>query len=217
MSTPPVLPFGFTGETPATPPLTANDRSGWHAVGWQLPPIADDQTTPWGRTYCGTIAQITPRVGAFDPATLATNRACLECVWWHAIYTNTVDAQLARLGDGAGRELAVAIARAILAAAPDDCEVDHPATVDLLAAVTAHAGESLVGEECAEGSCEHRGDGIPCPTTVGACRACSVQAGGWAGEWEGQYRPEATVIGPCSLMRAMAAHYGIPIDTARTA
>jgi|GEM_PF-4150088 len=46
---------------------------------------------------------------------------------------------------------------------------------------------------------------------VTVCPVCSVRAGGWAGEWEGTYRPECTIPGPCEVLRTMAGHYRVPL------
>ena len=128
-------------------------------------------------------------------------------MWWEAIRTDTLPAAIARLAEPPQRALAVALVEAILAAAAHGGDgVDHPGTVELLAAVTAHAGEALIAGDCAENECDHPTD-TGCPVTVVACRACSVIATGWAGEWEGRYAVEATVVTPCSLLTTMAAHY----------
>ncbi len=130
-------------------------------------------------------------------------------MWWEAIRTDTIPAAIARLAEPPRRALAVALAEAVLAAAANGGDgVDHPATVELLAAVSAHAGEALIAGDCVEDGCDHPGDDA-CPITVVACRACSVISGGWAGEWEGRYGVEATVETPCSLLTTMAAHYRI--------
>ena len=42
------------------------------------------------------------------------------------------------------------------------------------------------------------------PDAAVACGACSLQAGGWAGEWEGQFT--LTVPAPCRVLLALTAH-----------
>jgi len=80
----------------------------------------------------------------------------------------------------------------------------------------------LVPEDCAEGSCDHgvyeddHGDKdevwtCPYPDATVGCAACSVQAGSWAGEWEGQYAEECTVAAPCDVLRALARHCHVPL------
>lgn len=201
---------------------TTGFRDGvWHALGDPYPSVGDASGTTGPAsdvatgaagtrartTLCGAVADVARKVGLFDPERPAAT--CPQCVWWEAIRTDTIPAAIARLAGPPRRALAVALAEAILAAAENGGDgIGHPATVELLAAVSAHAGEALIAGDCVEDGCDHPGEAA-CPITVVACRACSVIAGGWAGEWEGRYSVEATVETPCSLLTTMAAHYRI--------
>jgi hypothetical protein len=42
-----------------------------------------------------------------------------------------------------------------------------------------------------------------------ACQACSLQAGSWAGEWEGQYAVECTIPAPCGVLTALAEYFKV--------
>lgn len=190
----------------------------WHALGLAYPDLGE-ATHPappntglagtFARaTLCGRVAEVVRKLGLFDPRR-HPDTTCQHCVWWEAIRTDMISATLARLGEPPSRGLAVALVEAILAAADTGGDgVDHPGTVELLAAVSAHAGESLIDAGCAEGCCDHP-ERSGCPITVVDCPACSVVTGGWAGEWEGRYLTEATVPVPCSRLRVMAGHYRI--------
>jgi hypothetical protein len=210
-----------------TPISLMGGRSGtgfrdgiWHALGEPYPALASSsEPQPGGMpsggpagtsarwTLCGLVADVVRKAGVFDPDRY---HACPTCGWWDAIRTDAIPGRVARLADGLRRGLAVALAEAIVAEAggPGGDGVDTPRTVELLAAVSAHAGQALVDEACAEAECEHP-DRADCPVTVVACAACSVICGGWAGEWEGRYRPEATVTTPCSVLTTLADHYRI--------
>lgn len=190
----------------------------WHALGEPYPalassgqpqpaamPVGGPAGTSARWTLCGLVADVVRKAGLFDPDRF---HVCSACGWWEAIRTNTIGARVARLADAPRRGLAVALVEAVLADAegPGGDGIDTPRTVELLAAVSAHAGQALIDEECAEAECIHE-DRTNCPVVGVACDACSVICGGWAGEWEGRYRPEATVIAPCSVLTAMAEHY----------
>lgn len=204
---------------------TTGFRDGvWHALGDPHPALGDAHRRVPGHlavpdvvtgmagtsarsTLCGTVADVVRKVGLFDPD--RRTQTCEQCVWWQAVRTNALPAAIARLTGPPRRGLAVAVAEAVLAAADSGGDgVDHPSTIELLAAVSAHAGEALIAGDCAEGGCDHPDVGN-CPITVVACRACSVISGGWAREWEGRYASEATVTTPCSLLTTMAAYYRI--------
>ena len=196
----------------------------WHALGEPYPGLASaadpkldgvpgdgpaGTATRW--TLCGLVADVMRKAGLFDPDRATTGPSC---GWWEAIRTATIPDRLAQLAGAPRRGLAVALAEAIVAAAggPGGDGIDHPGTVELLAAVTAHAGDVLLNGACVEGECDH--DDVPegCPPLVVACPACSVITGQWAGEWADHYRVEATVPAPCSLLLAMATHYRIGAD-----
>jgi hypothetical protein len=210
------------------PPMTGIAAGVWHAVERVWPPRVPGDPEQ-GLAMCGRggVTAVAAKLGGFDPNRYR-DRTCHECAWAAAIRVGTLDAELARLGRAdrtqtdpalmeAPEPLAARVARAIVAAksAPGaDCELDHPATVQLLGAVSAHAPTRLIAEECAEGGCEHPG-AQPCPTVAVACLTCSQLTGGWAGEWEGMCMPECTVAAPCEVLRTLAAHYGITPEAAK--
>lgn len=97
-------------------------------------------------------------------------------------------------------------------------EITDPRIVALLGTVTAHRPELLVPEECGEDPswCGHRPAELPdsadwtCefPAAQAACGGCSVIAGPWAGEWEGDF--DIAVGAPCGVLRAVADRYNVP-------
>jgi len=105
-----------------------------------------------------------------------------------------------------------------------DYELDHPATAQLLTAVTAHAPVVLLPEGCADGDCEHYPPGYdagggapfqcPYPEASAACTACSLQLGGWAGGYEGKFRAECITPPPCAPLQQIAAHAAEALDIA---
>jgi hypothetical protein len=129
--------------------------------------------------------------------------ACPECLWTVAARTDALDAALATLGHPLAHDIAAAV---LNEAGRRELDLyDAPEMIDLLTAVSRHAPARLVSEECRDGDCEHEGD---CPGRS-ACAACSLQAGSWAGEWEGQYRDECAITSPCAPLLALAAHFGV--------
>ena len=194
---------------------------------------------------CGQgVARVVPKWGAFargNPSLVRVSEVCPACAWGVAVATGDVAAELDALCPAADEVeprrrllgdplIARHLCEAIIAAAGDRCsgyELDHPRTVQLLAAVTAHAPVLLVPEECAEDphSCDHRPDDLDwddeswrCsyPEASVGCPACSVRAGGWAGEWQGQYLSECTVASPCQVLRTLAAQYRVPLGAEPT-
>lgn len=172
---------------------------------------------------CGECVAIARRWGPFQRGTEHLDRhdgrLCPHCAWIVALDQNTTDTELAALTP-TGAELAalhlllpdpmlaVRICQRILATARDEGEydADNPRWAQHLAHATAHRPILLVDEDCIEGGCEHGDlDGCYRTSNTVACDACSIQAGSWAGEWEGQY--ECTVPAPCAVLPAMAEHY----------
>jgi hypothetical protein len=76
--------------------------------------------------------------------------------------------------------------------------------VRLLACVTRHSPVLLTSEECAEECAEDDAGRMACP-------GCSLAYGDEAGDRAGMFRPECTVLAPCGVLLAMAAHYGVPV------
>lgn len=155
---------------------------------------------------------------------------CPECAWIVAGEAGELDLQVQALVASAADYavlarlmpdpmIAVTAAAMLVEAALSghaEEEFDHPATIQLLAAITRHAPVILVPEDCAERSCEHytdtceEGSGQPWewanPEAAVACAECSLQDGQWAGECEGRYRSECTITAPCAVLTALAAH-----------
>lgn len=200
------------------PYLTGVGR-GWHAVS--LPSMEYLRTGPADSVAfaeCGELVRVAPEVGAYNRADVPVSHdPCQACAWTVAAQTGTLEREAGLLvptgNDLAALTrvlpdpvLAAKIARAILAA--PDWEPGHPADVQLLATVAAHAPVLLLPEGCAEGDCEH-GDECDYPEASAGCKACSLQAGSWAGEWEGQFREECQIPAPCRVLLALAEHAGV--------
>lgn len=208
------------------------DSRWWHAIdpdcgGIASPPADGAIITPGSRwlSLCELPVVAASKWNSFAAVRATGNLAvCPSCIWLVAIRSGHVDSEIARLGAaGAGAPGLVggvsALARTIVDAATAshaDYELDHPRTVGLLTTLARHAPETLVDVECAEGCCEHRypaaegpaagplsEDTAACPTVGWACPTCSLRAGSWAGEWEGQYEPDGIVAPPCSVLGAV--------------
>jgi len=192
------------------PPVTGVEGGRWHGVERLYPPRGAD-AGECGRALCGALVRVAVRVGVFDPDRVPA-RTCLECGWRAAIAAGTVAERVRALaGEEGAPGLAARVAEAVVAEADGPYgyfDLDHPYTVQLLVAVSAHAPAALVAEECCDRDCEHPGD-RPCPTVAPACLACSEQTGAWAGEREGVCLPEATIAAPCEVLRTLAAHYRV--------
>ena len=201
--------FACAGEC-VDPPLTGIDSGVWHAVERIHPPRMTGGPDR-GVAVCGRAVMVAAKFGPFDRERFP-DRTCHACTWVVAIRAGAVGQEIARLTGGASEPvLAVRVAAAIVAAQSQpgtDDELDHPRTVALLAAVSAHAPTPLISPECGDGGCEHP-PRVPCPAVVVACLACSQRCGGWAGEGEGTCMPECTITAPCEVLRALAAHYRI--------
>lgn len=170
------------------------------------------------RTACGDSAIYATEWGEFRRGNphLRPHRLCQHCAWTVALANDTVEEEIAAAGPSSteqhawGRlmpdpDLIVRTVQAILAArtAETTADADHPRWAQMLGHLTAHRPELLTVEDCAEGSCDHD-DEVACyaEATIG-CPTCSVKAGPWAGEWEGQC--EVLVPAPCSVLVAMDA------------
>ncbi|WP_219419612.1 hypothetical protein [Pseudonocardia nigra] len=192
-------------------PLTGIAAGAWHAAEQVHPPRVPGDPEQ-GLAVCGQGGvTVAAKFGAFDPDR-DRDHTCHECAWTVAIRTGTLDAEVDRLSGADGAPtMAAQVARAIVTAQSETGaghELDHPYTVQLLAAVSAHAPTPLISPECGEGACEHPRE-QSCPTVALACLACSQLSGGWAGEWEGTCMPECTVPAPCEVLRTLATHYRI--------
>jgi hypothetical protein len=216
---------------PDTPFLTGvSDR--WHAIHradaeWAVRQHGKD---PAVHAACGKLARLArawPVYGEDRPRWL---HRCPECAWTVAAETGDLDQQLQALIPPAADHavlarllsdplIAVTAAARLVEAVTSghaDYDPDHPAVIQLLAAITRHAPVILVPEDCAEGTCGHCEDAAetgggqprecPRPDAAAACAECSLQAGQWAGEWEGQYLSECTITAPCPVLTALAEH-----------
>lgn len=161
---------------------------------------------------------------------------CGYCGWAIAIETGTVQARLDALTPTGQTHAALArligdplmarrLCEAVIARASDpdaEYELDHGATIQILATITRHAPTLGLPEDCAEGSCDHRHAGsagqaldtpldasgeCDYPVASAVCPACTLRAGGWAGEWEGQFMDECYIHAPCQVLATIAAHY----------
>lgn len=214
------------------PYVIGGNNTGKHAVSHERAVAALTQPRgdrgPHARTVCGEDAAVVPTWGSFEAAnpkfaSYLTGR-CPHCAWQVAFEQHIEQDELAALAPAADElpaltrllpdpQLAVRICEAILA--DRSCDPDHPHKARLLAHATAHAPVLLLPEDCAEGSCDHGGGNgariCNYPDAAIGCAACSVTAGSWAGEWEGQYAPECTVTAPCDVLRTLARYYAVPL------
>lgn len=194
---------------------TGGSSDGLHAVKER------HHTSPRSHvpSVCGPFVTIAKKWGEFIRGNEYVDRRdlCPECAWLVALEHGTADAELAvRRPKGAAW-------RALQRALPDplmfvrlcdrllelgrENDADHDELARLLGHVTAHQPVVLLAEGCTEGDCDCGNDDA-CygdePTVV--CMACSVLAGSWAGEWEGQVH---IAVPPCGVLPAVAAHYGV--------
>jgi hypothetical protein len=216
---PPVPALGETladpGPLPAeitVPRFQVGVQHGWHAID---PKWLGPGCMVHSPALCGAIVRIArddlqPYRPAEPPVSLDR---CPACRWTAAARTGTLHEALAELAD----PLASAVAAAILDRAcrelleDDERTLDDPRTIQLLAHASRHEPGALLAEECAEGSCGHPDGG--CEFRDG-CAACSLQSGSWAGEREGQFLDECTVLSPCGPLLALAAHFGVEVPGA---
>ena len=208
-------------DLPDVPYLTGVGR-GWHAIS--LPSMDYLRTGPADSVafaVCGELVRVAPRSGAYNRGDVpVSNDPCHVCAFTVAAAGGipALQAEIDRLRPTSDELpalsrlmpdpfLAVNTCQAI--AAEPDWEPGHPASIQLLATAAAHAPVLLLPEGCAEGDCEH-GDGLcDYPDASAGCRACSLQTGSWAGEWEGQFREECTIPAPCAVLLALAKYAGV--------
>jgi hypothetical protein len=163
-------------------------------------------------------------------------RLCAYCGWAVAIETGTISQRLdvltpdgrtrAALARLVGDPLAARrICEAVIAHASGpgaEYELDHGATIQILAEITRHAPTLGLPEDCAEDSCDHHlaghGDqGLDAsrecdyPVASAVCPACTLRAGAWAGEWEGTFMGECYIHAPCQVLAALAARYKVKV------
>jgi hypothetical protein len=186
-------------------------------------------------SVCSRWVMVAKKFGRYrrDAVPASRDMFCPECSWHVALTRGEVAAELEELAPS-GRELAAMarltpdpfIARRLCVAILADYanewdpryEPDEPPelALQLLAHVTAHVPVLLIPEDCAESDhgCSHRPETLAwddrtwrCdyPAASLGCAACSIRAGGYAGEWEGQYTRECTVPAPCQVLQVLAA------------
>lgn len=183
----------------APPSYLVGVQGGWHAIDPAdvLPGCVDHR---W--SVCGTLVRRAIDNGGdpkpYDWQSLPVSYdPCPACMWIVAARTGTLGAVLDAL-TGIARDAAADI---LNVAGREEREPDDDETLHLLTAVSRHVPVLLLREECAEeecpgGDCTHDGRL--------ACRACSLQAGGWAGEREGTYLYECTIPAPCAVLLELA-------------
>jgi hypothetical protein len=174
---------------------------------------------------CGALVRVTKH-GVYDRAEPPVSLSpCPACAWHVAIATGSARRELQLLAPGPREAaalarrgvtplIAVAVCRAILAAAEDPA---HPAVVRQLAAAVAHRPDLAIGADCAGGECDHGPedpgeDGQPqCdyPDARAVCWACSLRTGSRDGEGGGSLMDGGAVRAPCGVLLALAAHHGL--------
>jgi hypothetical protein len=194
----------LTGPDGKPVPYLTGVGHGWHAVSRES--LAYLRTGPADSVAfaeCGELVRVAPKFGAYNRADVpVSNDPCHICAFTVAAAGGmpALQAEVDRLP-----AFAADICRAILT--EPDWEPRGPASIQLLAKVAAHAPALRLREECADRDCEHEG-GI-CPSDGAVCAACSLLAGDWAGEWQGQLREECTIPAPCAVLLALAKYAGV--------
>lgn len=204
----------MTGITPEPAYLTGVQQ-GWHAVARDALKYAAlmSNGVQVAQAECGALVRVSKHGAYIRDGFPVMHDPCPECAWTVAVAVDATECELdlitpdfaeydALAGLGLDPLLPGKLIRAILAAAEDRSD---PAVIRQLAAVTRHAPSRAVSEECAEGDCSHD----PCTGGRAVCWACSLRAGDEAGEWAGSLMEQGTVAAPCSVLSALAAHYGI--------
>jgi hypothetical protein len=164
------------------------------------------------RAICGSLAQLTANLPAFDRDRLHPSLLlCPFCAWTVAAATDRLERELdllrpaphlARLISGLSTDpyLAYRTGESIIAGAPEG-DVADPEVIQLLATVSAHTPELLITAACHARRCGHEPGG--CELDL-LCPACSARSGTWAGELEGAYRVECSIPAPCQVLETLA-------------
>jgi hypothetical protein len=223
-------------ETTAVPASTflTGVQHQWHAVptgGMAYAARTSDGTLTIAQACCGDLVRVAPKLSPYNRGSVpVAHDPCQTCAWTVAALTGQLEVEIGRLTPvGTVRTAmtrimrdpdiaATAAARILDAARGPGCPDGpaDPATIQLLAAVAAHAPVLLINEACGEGDCDH--DGEPCTFQGGtvACAACSLISGEWAGEWQGGFRPECRIEAPCQvldeLVQAAAGMHAVARD-----
>jgi hypothetical protein len=208
--------------TPGTAPEGAAETAyltgvqhGWHAVAQDALKFAATMSNGVrvAQAECGAFVRVSKHGAYVRSGYPVMHEPCPVCAWTVAVATDATEAELDLItpdfavfdtlaGLGLDPLLPGKLVRALLAAAEDRSD---PAVIRQLAAVTAHSPGLAVSEACAEGDCGHG----PCTGGRAVCWTCSLRSGEEAGEWAGTLMEQCSVAAPCSVLTALAAHYGI--------
>jgi hypothetical protein len=190
-------------------------QQGWHAVARDALKFAATMSSgvQIAQAECGALVRVSKHGGYVRGGYPVMHEPCPVCAWTVAVATDASESELdlitpdfaefdALAGLGLDPLLPVKLVRAILGGGEDKSD---PAVIRQLAAVSAHQPGRAVSEACAEGDCGHD----PCTGGQAVCWTCSLRSGDEAGEWAGRLMDECTVVAPCGILSALAAHYGI--------
>ena len=232
MSTEPLPPLGSThGDVTHMPAhrfgiAAGMSGWGWHAVDLEcvrrwLAEARNEAIKPVDVevfSVCGARSHLVRKLGAFSYGSRWLQRLrCERCSWVVAANRGTVEQEIdlytAESGDAPSGDLLRQIFTAILADAPPGREAEAGHRSDLLARAARHRPVITVCETCSEeGSAAAHGPHVAqCPQAAVLCEECSFTAGSWAGEWQGVTTGECVVAARCSVLTALAEHYGIPL------
>ena len=232
MSTEPLPPLGSThGDVTHVPAhrfgiAVGMSGWGWHAVDLEcvrrrLATARNEAIKTVGVevfSVCGARSHLVRKLGAFSYGSRWLQRLrCERCSWVVALNRDTVEQEIdlytAESGDAPSGDLLRQIFTAILADAPPGREAEAGHRSDLLAHAARHRPVITVCKTCTEEgrAAAHRPHAAQCPQAAVLCEECSFTAGSWAGEWQGLTTGECVVAAPCSVLTALAEHYGIPL------
>ncbi|SLH38555.1 Uncharacterised protein [Mycobacteroides abscessus subsp. massiliense] len=201
-----------------------------HAVSSnEVPHMVSPELAARAQAVCGMSVKVIGAWEHFRPGSrfLSRNR-CVHCGWILAIHgAASMQQEIASYAGAAEDRPAFAAAgidpgllrrlfEAILAEYDGDCQDEEPGPGQL-SSLLAHAGRHtpvvLTCEECAEPDGQDVANAVDrqhrCSSIV--CMACTLTAGSWAGEWEGQIRSECTVAWPCSVIGVLARSYKLNV------
>lgn len=205
----------------------------WHAVDLKVfgprldAACAEDRGQPEVYSVCGQRCHyVAQRLGPFTYGSRwLRSRRCERCGWVVAFIRGSVEQEIAHyLPDVAHRDVMVAagadpellrrIFVAILADAPPGLDGEAGHRSDLLAHAARHRPVVVMCDECGENpsAAAVHGQGVAiCPHAAVVCMACTFTAGTWAGQGAGKATGECVVDAPCSVLTALACHYGLVV------
>ncbi len=192
--------------------------SGWgyHAIDLEAMAPRADRAPADVFSPCGARVQPVRKFGPFTYDNRWIKRLrCERCSWVVALNRGTVEQEIELYaadagGDARGRLLREIFTSILADAAPGpDAQAGHRS--DLLAHAARHRPVMTVCASCVDAGCSaaHGPAVSRCPHAVVVCEECSFTAGSWAGEWEGVTTGECVVASPCSVLLALADHYGV--------